>query len=294
MKSLSSNDAFIKYAKKIKKSGTVAAPRSSKVFELDGPQIIKLNPLKTIMTFEHRKVNYKFMAAELIWILSGDTEPWICEYLKAWSNFLDTDENGNKKLMGAYGPRLKSSFGIDQMNYVIETLKRDPFSRQAVMSITYPKIDTKTWKDFPCTMFFQFQIRNGKLNMIATMRSNDLYKGCTYDWFNFSAIQCIFASILGVKPGNYYHVANNFHFYDYDEQKIDQILSDPKVVDPLFPQLTEVDYKSLDDVYYEASFGAKLMSSGKLPETSGYVSKLLRFMKDKIDQQTNQVEVLSK
>lgn len=275
---LSADDAFLLITKRFFTPEVYkASPRGINVYEFRFPLITKLNPLRCMMTLKHRKVNYRFMAAELVWILSGDESPWICDYLKAWSTFLDVDVDGNKKLMGAYGPRLRKIFKVDQLKYVIDTLKKDPFSRQAIMTISNPEIDHKGWKDYPCTQSFQFQIRDNELNMTVVMRSNDIYKGATYDWFNFAAIQCIIASILKVKPGAYFHCANNLHMYESDIDKIQNIISNPEIIKvDGFPSLDSISYNSLEEVDEEVKHG-KSLSTG-LPTTNGFVSNLLKYM----------------
>ena len=45
---------------------------------------------------------------------------------------------------------------------------------------------------------FKFLIRDNKLNMITTMRSNDIYLGFTYDVFIFTLMQEILANELGM------------------------------------------------------------------------------------------------
>jgi len=57
--------------------------------------------------------------------------------------------------------------------------------------------------------------RENKLDMIVTMRSNDLLWGFSYDINQFAYIQKLLAMIIGVGIGNYIHHSNSLHIYDY-------------------------------------------------------------------------------
>jgi thymidylate synthase len=71
--------------------------------------------------------------------------------------------------------------------------------------------------DYPCTLSLQFMVRGGKLVLHTTMRSNDVWKGTTYDVFMFTQLQQMIATALDLEAGPYYHHANSFHLYESDE-----------------------------------------------------------------------------
>jgi hypothetical protein len=79
--------------------------------KIEMDQCILINPF--------RKLNYKFMAAEAYWILSGsDRVDAIAPYMKAISHFSDDGET----FFGAYGPKV-----VSQLDYVVDQLNSDPF-----------------------------------------------------------------------------------------------------------------------------------------------------------------------
>ena len=111
---------------------------------------------------------------------------------------------------GAYGPRTRG-----QYDAMIDRLKADPDSRQAVVTIWNPQwdlVDSK--KDYPCTILHQFRIRDNKLNMSVYMRSNDVWLGAAYDFFQFTRVQIAMASVLGIEPGTYAHHVGSLHLYE--------------------------------------------------------------------------------
>src|SRR5690606_11831823 len=86
--------------------------------------------------------------------------------------------------IGQYSTEIKS--GTDQFKFVIDLLKKDPTSRQAIITIGDPEKDCfgfagyiKETLDRPCTRNIQFIINEGKLDMCVHMRSNDFMWGAT-------------------------------------------------------------------------------------------------------------------
>jgi thymidylate synthase len=119
-----------------------------------------------------RKLSYRYMFAEAHWIISGSNElnhnPSVTLTQKPWANDFG-------RLEGAYGPMY-----AEQVSYVLNLLKHDLSSRQAVISVWRPRPAMS--KDIPCVCLYQFLIRENKLHMVVTMRSNDIWLGRPNDW----------------------------------------------------------------------------------------------------------------
>ncbi len=167
-----------------------------------------------------RKAKSWYGAAELLWYLSGSRTGFMMEhYAKQYGRFLD--ENGYA--YGAYGHRWAE---FDQLNQALCTLRESPSSRQCIVCSWHPKdIGTAlqgTSKDIPCTLSLQFILRYGKLHLIATMRSSDLWLGVPYDMYCFGEIGKMFAAELGVEPGWIQHNAGSLHLYERDVEKFKQ------------------------------------------------------------------------
>jgi len=117
-----------------------------------------------------------------------------------------------------YGYRLRQLFtdegncNIDQLDSVIQTLSKDPNSRQAVCQIWDVEDLEKTTKDKACNMSIVFRIRNGKLCMTVYNRSNDMIWGAYgANVVQFSMIQEYVAAHLGLPLGEYTQVSNSYH-----------------------------------------------------------------------------------
>lgn len=167
-----------------------------------------LNPLDNYINTDYRKWNPTYAEREWDWYLSGNPSAIeISKFAPIWKNMMD--DNGN--VISNYGWQWKRN---DQLNKVVNQLKSNKETRQAVISIYDGKeIDTYS-KDTPCTYAVQFTILNNKLNMTVLMRSNDLWYGFCNDQFCFSRLQEMVSIELNVEIGTYYHFAHNLHIYN--------------------------------------------------------------------------------
>jgi thymidylate synthase len=164
---------------------------------------IKVDPLQSTFYSPIREINHSFLFAENLWYLSGRNSLFLLtHYNKNYHNFADQGI-----LQGSYGPMI-----LEQIRYVVNSLSKDQDSRQAVISLWRPNPNDA--KDKPCTLNFHFMIRDNKLNMHVTMRSNDAIWGQNYDVPSFSHILLVIAGSLGVKPGHLYLTANSLHIYE--------------------------------------------------------------------------------
>ena len=102
----------------------------------------------------------------------------------------------------------------DQLNKVVESLKVNPETRQACISIYDGKEIHNYATDTPCTYAVQFTITNNRLDMCVTMRSNDLWYGFCNDQYQFSKLQETVSERLEIETGVYYHFAHNMHLYN--------------------------------------------------------------------------------
>jgi thymidylate synthase len=169
---------------------------------------LSFDPHYNLLQNSRRNLSRKYAAAELIWYLTGRKDAsYLVRFAPQYANFLGSRNEAH----GAYGPRL-----LAQLSRILKELHEQPNTRQAVITL-FDKSD-HAWfgvsKDIPCTCSLQFLIRGGKLNLITTMRSNDLWLGFGYDAFCFTSLQRMVAATLGVGVGRYYHNVGSMHIYD--------------------------------------------------------------------------------
>lgn len=216
------DDVYIDMLKTLMKDGVEVSPRGFKTLEMPATTTIVVEkPNQSMVTIPERKALLSFYFGEFIWMLSGSNDlEHVAHYLKGWRRFSDD----GKTLNGAYGKRIFDWNGINQFDEVYKKLKNDIHCRQAVISIYNPEKDLLPTKDVPCNDFIQFYVRNNKLCCTVYQRSCDIISGLTYDMHMFSMFQSLMAGRLGLKIGNYTHIANSLHLYERDFEMATNII----------------------------------------------------------------------
>lgn len=123
----------------------------------------------------------------------------------------------------------------EQLPFIIEELKRNPFSRRAAIDIRDWKKDSLS-DDPACLQHIQYFIRENKLHCKVLFRSNDACKATFMNAFALIMLQKRIADELGLSMGSYTHRANSFHCYEKDlpllTGYVDRITSgDPQTYD---------------------------------------------------------------
>lgn len=200
-------NGYVDLVQHVLKHGKEVAPRGQKTREIEDA-VIRIDDVRnTLPLGVNRGTVPGIGAVEACQLLAGASTPKLVIAVgPAFSNF--AEDNG--LFHGAYGLRTQ-----DQYSPIIERLKADPDTRQAVVTIWNPELDLLPSKrDYPCTILHQFRIRDNKLNMSVYMRSNDVWLGAAYDFFQFTRVQLAIASVLGVAPGSYTHHVGSLHIYE--------------------------------------------------------------------------------
>lgn len=187
--------------------------------------IANYNPKLTAIDFENRPFNWKYFAGEMAWYLKRDRK---IDYINKFSSFWKGIANEDGTINSNYGSIL---FG-KPMNWVINSLKNDRFSRQAIAYIGGKEYQYPENKDFVCTQYVIFWMRGGQLHMKVQMRSNDMFYGLTFDALFFSTLmQSVYLELKETYPslemGQYFHSADNMHFYERHFDLAEKIMKEP-------------------------------------------------------------------
>ncbi len=197
-------------------AGRLISPRGMGTLELVGHSFTIEDPRQNLVVQRARKISLPFAAAECLWIILGLNDSRL---ISTFNKQMAASSDDGIYHRGAYGPKL-----VDQLPYIIETLQRDPASRQAVLTLWRERPGPS--KDYPCTNLMQFMIRDQMLEMVVYMRSNDCWLGMPYDIFTFTMIQGMLASALGVGWGPYHHHVGSLHLYERDWDKAQEVMTE--------------------------------------------------------------------
>lgn len=234
-----------------------------------------------------KRVWFKGVVHELLWILSGSTntkylkdnsvhiwDAWDRKkegdsgepigdlgkiYGHQWRRWLATDlvePDSDKAVEGWHSlhnsdgsPRdVDSVWEIDQISNVINSIKKNPYSRRHIVTAWNPA-DINQMALPPCHCFFQFYVAEGRLSCQLFQRSVDSFLGAPFNIASYSLLTYMIAQVTGLKPGAFIYTLGDAHIYN---NHVDQVLQQLNRLPYEFPKVyLNNAVKNIDDFVYE-------------------------------------------
>jgi thymidylate synthase len=219
-----------------------------------------------------KKMNFAAIIRELLWYLSGENHIRnLRKHTKIWDDWADADGN----LDTAYGyywrhfpSASKDEHGqwrvreVDQIRYIIDTLKTNPHSRRMVVTAWEPGNATKS-KLPPCHYTYAFHVSDGLLNCHLNQRSGDIALGIPFNMAAYATLTHMIAQECGLGVGRFAHTIVDAHIYvakpgsnladhDHMDGLLRQLERDPlplprlKIAQKPFDELQFEDFELLD------------------------------------------------
>lgn len=217
------NDVWKKAVDMLLAQEATVSGRTGDVLELLHTFVSIENPRQKWVYDRIPPISISFALAEVVWIMNGEERSEVINY---WNPRLSDFAGNGDIYYGAYGKRIRSHFGFDQLERSYYALQNVPESRQVVIQIydvgqDFP-IDNgqPRSEDIPCNICSLLKVRDGKLEWSQIMRSNDILLGMPYNFVQFTSLQEILAGWLGLEVGSYNHYSDSLHLYCRDFNKI--------------------------------------------------------------------------
>ncbi|MCJ1699331.1 thymidylate synthase [Rathayibacter festucae] len=228
MKFDTASDALIGLLGDALADGRRVVVRGSETAELSHQHVAIAHPLARYGVVPERHGNVFASIVETLWVLAGRDDIATLEpYLPRAALFSDD----GRVWRGAYGPRLRDWYGVDQLARVRNLLVTDPNTRRAVVTIFDPQRDYFESVDIPCTNWLQFDLRDGQLNLSVVMRSNDLIWGFSgINAFEWSVLLEMMARWVSAQVGELHFYVGSLHVYERHYGRADAIISGQGVV----------------------------------------------------------------
>lgn len=102
--------------------------------------------------------------------------------------------------------------GIDQVQNAIYKLKNNPNDRRILVSAWNPAAIPQMALP-PCHVMHQLVVRDGKLSLIWTQRSCDMFLGVPYNIASYALLLLLYAKEAGLKPGMLKGELHDAHIY---------------------------------------------------------------------------------
>lgn len=225
----------------------------------------------TLPLLTTKSVPFRVVLEELLFFIRGDTNNKILKdkNIHIWDgnstkeflekNGIDREEGDLGPIYGFqwrhYGADYKTCHdnyngqGIDQLNNVIENLRKDPYSRRMIV-VAWNPTQLSEMALPPCHCLFQFLVGDGKLSCILYQRSGDMGLGIPFNIASYSILTLMVAKLVGLEANEFIHFIGDAHVYlNHVEPLREQILREPRN----FPKLkfVEKEYKTIEDFKFE-------------------------------------------
>jgi thymidylate synthase len=198
-----------------------------------------------------KKVHLKSIIHELLWFLRGDTNvKYLNEHgVTIWNEWADKDGNLGR-VYGAQWRDWRTADGrsINQINQLIEQIKKNPDSRRLIVTAWNPgEIEQMALP--PCHAMFQFYVSDGELSCQLYQRSADIFLGVPFNIASYALLTLMVAQVCGLKPGDFVHTFGDLHLYsNHIEQAKLQLSREPR---PLPQMKLNPVVKNIDDFKFE-------------------------------------------
>ena len=144
--------------------------------------------------------------------------------------------------------------GVDQLQYILNLLQTDPFSRRIIWNIWNPK-DLDKMALTPCHYSFQLYVvkkdKNLHLSGMITIRSNDLFLGNPFNIFSYYVLIRILALKCDMVPDELIISIGDAHIYKNHIEQVKEQLTRQHRTQPIMNVNHNVKFKDWDEIYVD-------------------------------------------
>jgi thymidylate synthase len=200
-----------------------------------------------------KQLHLRSIIYELLWFLRGDTNirDLHDHGVTIWDEW--ADEHGN--LGPVYGKQWRSwptaGGDVDQLDQVIEQIKRNPNSRRLIVSAwNVGELDQMAL--LPCHALFQFYVAAGRLSCQLYQRSADVLLGVPFNIASYALLLHMVAQQCDLAVGDFVWTGGDCHLYlNHLEQADLQLSREPYPLPQLLirrrpPTLFDYDFEDFE------------------------------------------------
>lgn len=227
------DEQYLDLCQRILKDGVYAQNRTGVATWRLPQQILRFDLSEEFPILTSKHVAFKSAVLEMLWIYQEQSNRvgWLQERgIKIW----------NEWEIGADGTYLGKDFGKEWAGTIgtaygwivekyqltqnlIKMIKEDPNNRRMIMSLWQNE-----WLESAalpsCVWNSQWSVMDGKLNIMVTVRSNDVPLGMPFNVSQYAVLCYMLAHVCGLEPGQMTYVINDAHIYENQVDGINEQL----------------------------------------------------------------------
>jgi thymidylate synthase len=186
-----------------------------------------------------KKVPFRWIAEELFWFLSGNTNEsdLRARGVNIWAEWADEKHTrrfnrGPGDLGPVYG-YLWRSFGgdyperngVDQIANLLNEIHQNPNSRRLIVTGWDPRqadnVDLP-----PCHTLFQFKVEDARvLHCQLYQRSADAFLGVPFNISSYALLMHMVAHVCDLKVGDFVYTLGDYHIYKNHIEQVNELLA---------------------------------------------------------------------
>jgi thymidylate synthase len=189
-----------------------------------------------------KRVPFRWVAEELFWFLSGDTNEANLrakgvDIWKEWADEEHTRRFGREPgdmgpiygyLWRSFGGHYPKLDGVDQIARLINQIDTNPFSRRLIVSGWDPRESDHV--DLPpCHTIFQFKVedRAGQrlLHCQLYQRSADAFLGVPFNIASYALLTHMVAHVCNLEVGEFIYSLGDYHIYQNHLEQVNELLA---------------------------------------------------------------------
>ena len=186
-----------------------------------------------------KKIPFRWIAEELFWFLSGDTNEanLRAQGVDIWAEWADEEHTRRfSRAAGDLGPvygYLWRSFGgdyperngVDQIANLLNEIERNPNSRRLIVTGWDPRQADKV--DLPpCHTLFQFKVEDGRvLHCQLYQRSADAFLGVPFNISSYALLTHMIAHVCELEVGEFVYTLGDYHIYQNHLEQVEELLA---------------------------------------------------------------------
>jgi thymidylate synthase len=185
-----------------------------------------------------KKVPFRWVAEELFWFLSGDTNEKNLQSrgVDIWAEWATSEQTArfNREegdlgevygyLWRSFGGGYPEMNGVDQIARLIKEIKTNPNSRRLIVTGWNPETCDSVALP-PCHTLFQFKVEGEKtLHCQLYQRSADAFLGVPFNISSYALLTHLIAHVCDLQVGEFIHTFGDLHIYSNHLKQVEELL----------------------------------------------------------------------